>query len=356
MKPIQIQHYQIGQGHPCFIIAEIGSNYVISTNKHTNYQHALTLIDLIAQAGADAVKFQLFRANTLYTKQSGTADYLGKPASIYDIIKTNELPYHWLPKLKKYCEQKGLIFLCTPFDTTAVDELEKIHIDAYKIASTTITHLSLLQYIAEQNKPILLSTGASTIHDIGVAIDTITNTGNNQLSLLQCTVKYPTPLSAVHLRVIPKLQETFDISIGFSDHSREPIIAPLGAVALGACILEKHVTTDNNLSGPDHKFAIIPNELRTLVTSIRQLESALGTHQKHVQPIEHDLYQFARHCIFAKTPIARGDVFTIKNIGILRGGTKRRILEPYQIQEVLGVQANHDYKEGEPIEQTQKEQ
>ncbi|MBW2993079.1 N-acetylneuraminate synthase family protein [Candidatus Woesearchaeota archaeon] len=336
MRLINIQGKRIGEKSPCFIIAEAGANFRISDNPDENFKQALRLIDIAVEAKADAVKFQLYRADKLYVKDAGFADYIGKKKSIYQIIEEMEIPYEWLPKLKQYCDDAGIIFLCSPFDEAAVDELEKINVPAYKIASYTISHIPLLKYIAQKGKPIIMSTGTSTIEDIERAIETIKKEGNDQIALMQCTAKYPAPLSTVNLKVILELINQFNIPVGLSDHSREPYIAPLGAVALGAKIIEKHFTTDNNLPGPDHGFAILDNELIELVKNIRMMENCLGTPEKKIQAEEQELYKFCRRGIYAVKDIAEGDILTKENIAVLRSGKKERGLEPDSFEKILG--------------------
>jgi len=349
MKRIKIANRYIGEGAPCFIIAEAGSNWRICEDMKKNYQHLLKMIDIAVKAKADAVKFQLYRARKLYVEDAGCADYIGKKKKIYDIIKETELPYEWLPKLKEYCDKKGILFLCSPFDINSVEELEKVGVCAYKIASYSITYTSLLKHIARKGKPIILSTGASDLKDVNKAIETIKNEGNNQISLMQCTAKYPAPLETINLKTIPFLIKKFNVPVGLSDHSREPIIAPLGAVALGAKIIEKHFTTDNNLPGPDHNFAILDHELISLVEGIRKMERCLGKSNKKVQESEQELYQFCRRRIYAIKDIKKGDVFAEDNIAVLRSGKKERGLEPENFEKILGKKSTENIKKNSPI-------
>jgi N-acetylneuraminate synthase len=269
--------------------------------------------------------------------------------SIYNLIKEMELPYDWIKKLKKYCDNKNIIFLCTPFDEESVDQLEDIDIPAYKIASYTISHIPLIRYIAKKNKPIIMSTGASNLKDISNAINVIKKCGNHDFALMQCTAKYPAPLNTINLRIIPTLIKKFSCPIGLSDHSREPIIAPLGAVALGANLIEKHFTTDNNLTGPDHKFAILPRELSLLVDSVRMMEKALGGYEKIIQLEEKELYQFCRRSIYAIKDIKPDETFNKNNIAILRSGAKKRGLEPKYYTSIIGKKASKEIRDGEPI-------
>ena len=348
-KKFKIGNKIIGSNHPTFIIAEAGANYKISKDIDKNFKHALKLIDIASKAGADAVKFQLYRAKKLYVEKAGNADYISNKKSIYDIIKDMEMPYEWIPKLKKYCDKKNIIFLCTPFDEESVDELEKNNIQAYKTASYSISHIPLISYIAKKEKPMIISTGASNLNDIKKAVNTIKKKGNKKISLMQCTAKYPAPLESINLNVISGLIKEFNVPVGLSDHSRDPIIAPMGAVALGARIIEKHFTTDNNLPGPDHNFAILPDELELLVNSIRKLELALGKNLKSVQSYEKELYCFARRSIYAIKDIKKGKILNKENICVLRSGKHKKGLDPDKFENILGKKAIKDIKKGDPI-------
>lgn len=342
MTQIKIGRRVIGEGNPCFIIAEIGANFRFSENPEENYKHALLMIDIAAEAKANAAKFQLYRDKKLYAREAGAAAYIGKTKSINEIIREMELPYEWLPLLKKRCEEKGLVFLCSPFDEESANELEKIGVEAYKIASYEITHLPLIKHIAKKGKPMILSLGTSDYKDITKAMNAIKAQGNRQIALLQCTAKYPAPLSTVNLNVIPQLRKKFGTVVGLSDHSRQPLIAPLGAVALGASIVEKHFTTGNNLPGPDQGYAILPEELKQLVSSIRQLEEAMGSSKKIVLPEEKELHHFCRRSIFAIESIGKGEKFSGKNIAVLRCGKKEMGIAPEHFEKLIGKKAKRD--------------
>ena len=349
IKKIEIEGRKIGKDEPCFIIAEAGANFRISQNSDENFKQALKLIDIAAEAKADSVKFQLYRAKDLYVKNAGYAEYLGKKRSIYDIIEEMELPYNWIPKLIKYCNKKDIIFLCTPFDEASVDILEKNNVQAYKIASYSINHLPLINHIAKKGKPIIFSTGSSNMTEIKKAVKIIKETGNNQIAMMQCTAKYPAPLRSMNLKVIPNLIETFKVPVGLSDHSREPLIAPLGAVALGAKLIEKHFTSDNTLPGPDQEFAILGNDLKKMVDYIRKLEEALGEEKKDILDEEKELHDFARRYIYARVDIVKGEKLSKENLAILRPGKERKGIEPPKLYEILGKKASMNIKKGEPI-------
>lgn len=348
---MKIGNKEINEKNPCFIIAEAGANFRISNDPKINFKQALKLIDIAAEAKADAVKFQLYRAEQLYVKNAGYADYIGKKKPIYQIIKEMEVPYEWLPKLKKYCDKKNILFLCTPCDEESADQLDKIGLQAYKIASYSISHIPLLKYIAKKGKPIILSTGASDIKEIDRAIKIIKEGGNSEIALLQCTAKYPAPLSTINIRIIPKLKNMFGVIVGLSDHSREPLIAPLGAIALGAKIIEKHYTTDNLLPGPDHGFAILPNELTDLVKAIRNLETALGEENKIVLDSEKELYNFAREYIYAKKDIKKCEKLSKDNLIVLRSGKAAKGLEPFMLDKIYGKKAIKNINREEPIKE-----
>jgi sialic acid synthase SpsE len=344
-EEISIGKRKIGGSNPCFVIAEAGANFRISEDPEENYKQAITLIDIAADAKADAVKFQVYRASKLYVKDSGCADYIGKKKDIYEIIGEMELPYEWLDKLKEHAEKKGLIFFACPFDPKSADELEKTGVNLYKIASYSITNFPLLKHIAEKGKPIIMSTGASDLKEISEAVQYIKKCGNEQIILMQCTAKYPAPLSTVNLKVIPTLIEKFNIPIGISDHSREPTVAPMGAVALGAKVVEKHFTTDNSLPGPDHGFAILPKELKEMVSMIRKMEEALGDGEKTVSSDEFELHGFARHFIYSIKPIKKGEKFSSDNINTLRSGKQSHGLDPKYYDRIIGRIAEKDIGE-----------
>lgn len=321
------------------VIAEAGSNYHISQDPKINLDQAYKLIDAAAKAGADAVKFQLFRADKLYASQAGYADYLGKKQSINNIIRENEVPYTWLIKLKRRCQNKKILFLCTPFDFEALRQLELIKTPLYKISSYTINHLLLIKAIARTKKPIILSTGASTIQDIKKAMAVIKREGNDNITLLQCTAKYPAGLDSIQLNVIPSLRDQFKCPVGLSDHSRDPFVAPLGAVALGATVIEKHFTTNNRLPGPDHKFSVTCEELALMVYKIREMESALGKKEKVVRKEEIELRQFCRQKIFAICTIPKGNKLTLSNIRALRPGKIRGGIDAQEMTRIIGKKA-----------------
>jgi len=339
---IKVGERWIGAGEPCYVIAEAGSNH------NGSLETALTLIDVAAEAGADAVKFQGFRARTLYPKSAGKSDYLGDPRSIYDIIEAMELAPAWLPRLAAHCGKRGVHFLCTPFDEEWVELIDP-HVPAFKLASYEMSHLPLARAVLAKKKPVFASTGAHTIDEIKPLLDLARATGNDGLVMLQCTAAYPTPPEAVNARAIVTLRDATGGLVGLSDHSRDPVIAPVVAVALGASVIEKHYTLSNRLPGPDQKFAVEPHELRALVKAVRDAEAVLGTGDKKLQPVEQELRQFALRSVFAVQAIKKGDAFSADNVGVLRNGVNAPGLPPAAYPKLLGRRAVRDIAADVPI-------
>jgi sialic acid synthase SpsE len=313
-----------------FVIAEAGSNWRMGTPKR-DLAMAETLIDIAVQAGADAVKFQTYRPETVYVPNAGTSAYLseaGIEEDISEIFADLAMPYEMVPQLAERCRQQGILFMSTAFspaDFAAVDPWVEVH----KNASYEISHLRLIELGANTGKPFIQSTGAATLDDIEWAVETFRDNGGGQLLLLQCTARYPAPLSAIDVRAIPRLAEQFGVLAGLSDHSRDPLAAPLAAVALGARVIEKHFTLSNGLPGPDHSFALEPGELRTMVAGIRRVEEVLGDGAKRIRPEEEELRAYAQRAVQAIRPIAAGELLREDhNIGIRRAGQQRKGVHP----------------------------
>lgn len=332
---VQIGDRWIGDGEPCFLIAEAGSNH------NGNLEQAKQLIDIAASAGADAVKFQVFRANRLYPKSAGLSDYLKMPKPIYDIIAEMEMPYEWLPELAAYCQARGILFLASVFDEESADQLDP-HVVAFKIASYEMTHIPLVRYVASKGKPVIISTGTANLDEVAETFQEFRRTGNSDLALMHCTAAYPAPLESLNVRAVATMKSNFDVPVGLSDHSRDPMVGPLTAVAVGADLIEKHFTLSNQLSGPDHRFAVEPGELRVMIQKVREAEKALGCGEKVIQPVEAELRGFARRSIFAVRDIVVGETFTQGNIAILRCGNLKFGLEPKHFQDLLGKRARRN--------------
>lgn len=339
---IDIGARRIGCDEPVFVIAEAGSNH----NRDLGTAHAL--IDVAARAGADAVKFQFFKARRLYPKTAGTSDYLGSPIPIYEMLAGLELPGEWLPDLERHTRDSGLGFLTTPFHVEAVEAVDA-HVDAFKVASYELTHDPLLRAAAARGKPVILSTGACTLDEIRHAVDVLAGAGCPRPVLLQCTAAYPAPPEAANVRALVTLREHFGTLTGLSDHTRDPLAAPLAAAALGAVVIEKHFTLDKAMSGPDHAYALEPEELAAMVEGIRRIEKVLGNGAKRVDPVEEELRHFAQRSLFTTRPVRRGEPFTAANVDVLRHGRLGRGLAPGELVRVLGAYAARDLEEETPL-------
>ncbi len=317
----------IGEGEKTFIIAEAGSNH------NRNWDRALALIDAAAASGADAVKFQLYKASDLYPKES----------PVYKPVEETELPEEWLPKLSDYCHEKNIIFLTTPFSIRAVDLLEKVGIQAYKIASSETINLPLLKHIASKKKLILLSTGMCGLTDVAEAVETIQSEKNFDIVLLQCSAIYPAEPKHLHLKVMSTFQSAFNLPVGFSDHSIDPFM-PSVAVALGACVIEKHFTLDRKLKGPDHSYALEPGELTQMVEHIRNTEMALGSSIKRA--LSEEMEYARRETLHASQMIQAGSTIARENTIVQRPG---KGIRPRFITAVLGKKAARTIQKGEAI-------
>lgn len=342
MKRVSIGGRMVGDGSPCFVIAEAGSNH------NGRLDEAKALVRLAAEAGADAVKFQTFRAGKLYSRNAGRSEYLQLDQPIFDIIAAMEMPYEWLPVLAEEATRHGVLFLSTPFDEESVDVLEP-HVPAYKIASYEMTHLPLVRYIARKGKPLIISTGTADLDEVRETVEAVRAVGNDQLIMLQCTASYPAPLESLNLRAMTTMRNELDVLVGLSDHSREPLIGPIAAVALGASVIEKHFTFSNELPGPDHRFAIEPDELRMMVRSIRECQAALGDGKKRVAGVEQELRKFARRTIITQVPVARGEKLSADNIAVLRAGNGGHGLPPSAFETAIGRSVRRDLEAGVPV-------
>jgi pseudaminic acid synthase len=338
---VQIANKVIGEGKSCFVIAEAGSNH------DGKLKQAKQLIDIAADSGADAVKFQTFQADKIV---AGTKDEIvnidiAGAKTLYELYKKAELPREWLGKLADYAQGKGVILLSTPFDEEAVDDLDELGVPAFKVASFELTHLPLLKHIARKGKTVILSTAMASLGEIEEAIATISGEGNKQIILLHCGVGYPLRVEDVNLAAMDTLRQAFPYPVGYSDHTMG-ITVPIAAVALGAKVIEKHFTLSRNLPGPDHPFALEPHELKAMVQGIRDVEKAIGTAEKRLQEGEAVHYRRGRRSIFAKVDISKGTVITENMLAVLRPGIG---LKPKYLNVVVGREAKVNIKAHEPI-------
>jgi len=342
IKEFRIGNHKIGNGNPVFIIAEAGANH------DRNLNQAKKLIEIAAEAGADAVKFQTYSAETLYSKKTPNPDYLkGKMEqnSVWDLIKDIELPREWQGELADYTRSHNMIFMSTPFDYKAIEELEELNMLAYKIASFEIVDLPFLKQIAKTKKPIILSTGMANLGDIEDAMNAIYEVGESDIALLHCNINYPPPFEDLNLRAIQTLKQAFQVPVGFSDHTMSTTI-PSVSVALGACIIEKHYTLDRTLKGPDHKFALEPKELKEMVKNIRDTEIALGSPKKFMPQSESNLFKLARRSIIARRPIPKGKTIEADDLIIKRPGYG---IAPKFMDIIIGRIAKQDIEEDDII-------
>lgn len=340
---VKIGNRLLGEAEPCFIIAEAGVNH----NGDINL--AKKLIDVAQEAGADAVKFQTFRAEELVTETAEKAEYQKEttsPAeSQFAMIKKLELTGRDFEELGAYAQRKGIIFLSSPFDNGSVDLVEKLGVPAFKVGSGEITNFPLLKHIARKKKPIILSTGMSTLSEVAEALEIIRNEGVAEIILLHCVSSYPTKMEDMNLKAMATLKQAFGLPVGLSDHTLG-ITIPIAAVALGACVIEKHFTLDKNLSGPDHKASLEPGELKEMVAAIRDVEKALGNGVKRPTMEEAENKKVVRRSITAKVDIAKGTVITEEMLAIKRPGTG---LEAKSMNLIIGGRAKENIKSGETI-------
>lgn len=322
------------------IIAELSANH------NNDFDLACRTIAAMKASGADAVKLQTYTPDSLSIDVEN--EYFGPRASglwqgwrPYDLYRRAALPYEWQPKLKQIAENLGLICFSSPFDFDAVDFLENIDVPAYKIASLEINDIPLIKYAASKRKPIILSTGAADIDDIGRAVEACRSVGNNEIALLKCTSEYPAPISKANLATIPHLRDTFGVSVGLSDHTLGISVA-IAATALGSCIIEKHFTLDRSTGGPDSAFSLEPEEFARMVTSVRDAESSVGKVDYSLSPENAQ----RRRSLFATADIAAGDAFTQNNVRSVRPGFG---LAPVHFDYVLNRVAAVSISRGSPI-------
>lgn len=316
----------------CFIVAEAGVNH------NGKLELAKKLVDVAVEAKADAVKFQTFKAERVVSIFADKAKYQKKTTdaaeSQFEMIKKLELSFKDFKEIKKYCDKKGIIFLSTPFGYKSVDFLEDL-VPLYKVGSGEITNLQFLEYIAKKGKPIILSTGMSSLGEVEEAISTITNANSSffistthypssitdyPLILLHCISNYPASFEEINLKAMITLKKAFKLPVGYSDHTLG-IEIPISAVAMGATIIEKHFTLDKNLPGPDHKASLEPDELKTMIRAIRNIEKSLGDGIKRPTQSELDVMKVARRSLVAKTDIGAGEIVKESDIVIKRPAT-----------------------------------
>lgn len=342
MDAADIKDNGVGDTDGVFIIAEAGSNH------NGDLETAKELIDVAADAGADAVKFQTFKAENVYVENSGQAEYLDDERSLFDIIKDLESPFDWIPELHDYAREQDILFLSTPGGEESADALEP-YVPLYKVESFNMSNYPLIEYLAEKGKPLIVSTGAHEFDEVREAVDQFEEMGLDNIVLLQCVSGYPTPLDQINVGVLEQYQEAFDYPVGLSDHTMDPVTAPSAAAALGGCVVEKHFTLDRGMEGPDHSFALEPDELDEMVTAIRRTTTVLGDGEKKIEAAETELSEKARRFVQATDEIAAGDTLTQENIGIVGPGEREPGLEPKYFEDLLGRTVTSDIEKGQGI-------
>lgn len=329
------------------IIAEAGVNH------NGSLEIAKKMVDKAVEAGVDIIKFQTFKAEKLVSKSAKQAEYQKKNIgsvsddSQYNMLKKLELSEQDHQELMAYCKKKGIRFWSTAFDFNSIDYLHTLNLGLWKIPSGEITNFPFLKKIAQYHEPVILSTGMCEMSDVEAAVKVLVDNGisKNQITILHCNTEYPTPYEDVNLRAMLTLKDTGCQKVGYSDHTKG-IIVPIAAVALGATVIEKHFTLNRNMEGPDHKASLEPDELKDMVSAIRNIEKALGNGKKTVSESERKNIAIARKSIVAACPIKKGDVLTEDNLTVKRPGTG---ISPMQWEKVIGSKAIKDFAEEEMI-------
>lgn len=342
-KEITIGKKKIGIGHPVYIVAEMSANHL------QDYNRAVEIIHAAAEAGADAIKLQTYTADTITLKSDRPEFQLSRGTiwdgcTLYDLYREAYTPWDWQPKLMEEAEKLGLACFSSPFDPTAVAFCEEMQMPAYKIASYEITDIPLIRLCASKGRPVILATGVAEPSDIRLAIDAIHDEGNDQILLLKCVSAYPTPYRDVNLRMMPTLGKTYDVLTGLSDHTMGSAVA-VAATALGASMVEKHLTLRRADGGPDGSFSMEPEEFAAMVRDIRVVEQALGSADYALTP-QQEKERLGCRSLFVAKPIRKGEELTSENIRSVRpaGG-----LPPVRLPEILGKHATRDLDFAKPL-------
>jgi pseudaminic acid synthase len=324
-----------------FIIAELSANH------NNDFDLAVKTIEAMAKSGADAVKIQTYKPQSLTIDADNghfapLTEGLWKGYTPWKLYTEAAMPYEWQPKLKVVAENLGLVFFSSPFDLEAIDFLETINVPIYKIASFEITDIPLIEYAASKGKPMIISTGVAEEQDIVLAIGACRKTGNNEITLLKCTSQYPAPIEQANLLTIPDMKKQFGVEVGLSDHTMGSIV-PVVAVSLGATIVEKHFILDRNLGGPDSAFSMEPHEFKEMVSQIRLVEQAMGKVTYEVSKKDKN----QRRSLFVVEDIKAGEILTPQNIRSIRPGFG---LQPKYLDVVIGKRAKKDLAKGKNLD------
>jgi len=340
MKTVKFGDAVIGQGNPPYVIAEIGSNH------NGSMDLCRRLIDAASDAGAHAVKFQSWTENSLIAKEEyeRNTDYSDKKkhfGSLLDMVKAYQLTPEQHLEVHAYCKSRGIAFCSSPFSVEEVDLLERLEVPFFKIASMDIVNPPLLRHVARKMRPVVISTGMATLAEIEQAVETVRNEGNEQIVLLHCVSIYPPDYDMLHLKNLDMLRQAFDVPVGFSDHTLGTAI-PLAAVALGACVIEKHFTLDQDMPGWDHAISANPEQLKTIVTEGENIVAALGCSRRIVTAAEMEKRNKFRRSLVARRDLPRGHVIAESDFNAKRPGTG---IAPAEIQYVVGRKIACDLKE-----------
>ena len=343
---IKISNRKIGDGHPVFFIAEAGVNH------NGSLELGKQLIDVAVEAGADAVKFQTFKAEELNTEKAPKSSYhiettgSDSKQTWFELLKTQEISKEMHLELMDYCRKRKIIFMSTPYGEQSADLLEQLGITAFKIASTDANNTPFLDYVAQKGIPMIISTAMSTMEEVEKAVAIIRKAKLDEFAVLQCTGNYPTSLENTHLRVMHTFRKKLNCLVGYSDHTQD-MINPVAATAMGACIFEKHFTLDKNLPGPDHRMSLNPQALKATVIAIRQTEMALGNPKKRVLPEEEENRVKLRKSIVASVNIPKGTQLQQNMLAIKRPGTG---ITPEKLVDLLTYQTNIDISKDTTIQ------
>jgi pseudaminic acid synthase len=343
IKTVSINNRTIDSGQPVYIIAELSANH------NHDFDQALKLVHAAKEAGADAVKLQTYTPDTLTIDCENEYFRIGKGTiwegkNLYQLYREAYTPWEWQPKLKANANDLGMDLFSTPFDFTAVDFLEDMGVPAYKIASFELVDLPLIKRVAQTGKPMIMSTGMATLAEIDEAVQTAREAGATQIALLKCTSAYPALPEEMNLRTIPHMAEAFGTPVGLSDHTLG-IAVPVAAVALGACIIEKHFTLSRSIPGPDSAFSLEPHEFKAMVEAVRTAEKAIGRVSYDVTDREKASRVF-RRSLFVVKDMKAGDTFTAENLRSIRPGYG---LPPKYYDIVLGKKVTRSIKRGTPM-------
>ena len=344
MQPfIEIGGTKAGPGEPVYIVAEMSANH------NQDFDQAVKILHAAKEAGADAVKLQTYTPDTLTIRSDKEYFRIGEGTlwegkTLYELYSEAYMPWEWQPKLKEIADEIGIDLFSTAFDPTAVDFLEEMGVPVHKVASFEIVDIPLIEKMARTGKPLIISTGMATLGEIEEAVQAAREAGATQIALLKCTSAYPAPPEEMNLRTIPHLAEAFGVPVGLSDHTLG-IAVPVAAVALGACIVEKHFTLSRDIPGPDSAFSLEPHEFKEMVEAIRTVEKALG--EVSYEVTEHEsASRLFRRSLFVVKDMKTGEVFTEENVRSIRPGYG---LHTRHLNDILGRRAVRDIQRGIPL-------